>query len=144
MEFQVRRAQCDVPSSITLDNGDLLVMDGSAQSEYAHRTVSGCQGPRVNLIFRWVTQHTSSCPPAGVAGSCVHGSAAPGSRGWGRGGVGENKWIPFWGSVLRFSILVFFLLVNTWTLCTFLGDKTTLLLQEYGLFFLCTAEYASS
>ena len=28
--FQVRRAPGDVPSSITLDHGDLLVMDGSA------------------------------------------------------------------------------------------------------------------
>ena len=37
--FQVRRVPFDVPSSITLDHGDLLVMDGSAQSEYAHRTV---------------------------------------------------------------------------------------------------------
>ena len=38
MVFQVRRVPGDVPSSITLDLGDLLVMDGSAQSEYAHRT----------------------------------------------------------------------------------------------------------
>ena len=35
VEFQVCRAPWDVPSSITLDHGDLLVMDGSAQSEYA-------------------------------------------------------------------------------------------------------------
>ena len=68
--FQVRRALGDVPSSITLDHGDLLVMDGSAQSEYAHRTVSGLQGPRVNLTHRWVTQHAASCPLAGVVG-CV-------------------------------------------------------------------------
>ena len=39
--FQVRRAPGDVPSSVALDHGDLLVMDGSAQSEYAHRTVPG-------------------------------------------------------------------------------------------------------
>ena len=39
--FQVRRASSDVPSSITLDHGDLLVMSGSAQSEYAQRTVPG-------------------------------------------------------------------------------------------------------
>ena len=68
--FQVRRVPGDVPSSITLDHGDLLVMDGSAQSEYAHRTVPGLQGPRVNLTFRWVTQHAASCPLAGVVG-CV-------------------------------------------------------------------------
>ena len=65
-----RRASCNFPSSIRLDHGDLLVMDGQAQVEYAHRTVSGLQGPRVNLTFRWVTQHAASCPPAGVVG-CV-------------------------------------------------------------------------
>ena len=50
VEFQVRRASWDVP------HGDLLVMDGSAQSEYAHRTVPGLQGLQVNLTYRWVTQ----------------------------------------------------------------------------------------
>ena len=68
---------CDVPSSITLDHGDVLVMDGSAQSEYAHRTVPGLQGPWVNLTYRWVTQHAASCPLAGVVGcvlpTCVQG-----------------------------------------------------------------------
>ena len=62
VEFQVRRASCDVPSSITLDHGHLLVMDGFAQLEYAHRTVSGLQGPRVNLTYRWVTQHNALRP----------------------------------------------------------------------------------
>ena len=67
VEFMVRRrASSDVPSSITLDHGDLLVMDGSPQSEYAHRTVPGLQGPLVNLTYRWVAQHTASCPLAGV------------------------------------------------------------------------------
>ena len=64
--FQVRRVPGDVPSSITLDHGDLLVMDGSAQSEYAHHTVPGLQGPQVNFSYRWVTQHIASCPLAGV------------------------------------------------------------------------------
>ena len=80
----------DVPSSITLDHGDLLVMDGSAQSEYAHRTVPGLQGPRVNLTFRWVTQHAASCPLAGVVGcvlpTCVQGLAELGSQVVGDGG----------------------------------------------------------
>ena len=67
--IEVRRASSDVPSSITLDHGD-LVMHGPAQLEYAHRTVSGLQGPRVNLTYRWVAQHTASCPLAGVVG-CV-------------------------------------------------------------------------
>ena len=58
VEFEVhRRASSDVQSSITLDHGDLLVMDGLAQLEYAHRTVSGLQGPWVDLTYRWVTSH---------------------------------------------------------------------------------------
>ena len=84
VEFQVRRASWEAPSSITLDHGDLLVVDGLAQSEHAHRTVSRLQGPRENLAFRWVTQHAASCPLAGVVGcvlsSCVQGLAEPGSR----------------------------------------------------------------
>ena len=85
--FQVhRRALSYVPSSITLDHSDLQVMDGPAQMEYAHRTVSGLQGPRVNLTYRWVT--LASCPLAGVVGcvlpSCVQGSPEPNFRSLGR------------------------------------------------------------
>ena len=63
-----RRAPGNVPSSIRLDHGDVLDMDGLAQSEYAHCTVPGLQGPRVNLTYRWVAQHTASCPLAGLIG----------------------------------------------------------------------------
>ena len=67
VEFQVRRRATDgVPSPTSLDHGDLLVMDGLAQSECVHRTVSGLQCPRVNLTFRWITQHIASCPITGV------------------------------------------------------------------------------
>ena len=86
VEFKVRRVSDSVTSSITLDHGDVLVMDGSAQSEYLHCTMPGLQGPRVNLTYRWVAQHTASCPLAGVVGcllpSCVQGLAEPGSRFW--------------------------------------------------------------
>ena len=64
----------------------------------------GLQGPRVNLTYRWVTQHAASCPPAGVVGcvlpSCVQASAEPGSRGLREG---ENKWTFFgvWSSLCR-------------------------------------------
>ena len=88
-----RRAPGKVPSPITLDHGDLLVVDGSAQSEYVHRTVPGLQGLQVNLTYRWVTQNAASCPLAGVVGcvlsTCVQGLAEPGSRGL---GIGETKW----------------------------------------------------
>ena len=114
--FQVRRVPGDVPSSDTLDHGDLLVMDFSAQSEYEQCTTSGLQGPRVNLTYRWVTQHAASCPLAGVVGcvlpTCAQGLAEPGSR-WLV--IGENKWFSFWGLVLLLLFLVSFLLCSTWT-----------------------------
>ena len=108
-----RRVQGEVPSLITLDHGDLLVMDGLTQSEYVHCTASGLQGPRVNLTFRWVAQHIASCPLAGAVGcvlpSCVQGLTEPGPRGeWG----GENKWSSSWGLVLLLLILVSVLLIG--------------------------------
>ena len=113
--FQVRRVPRDVPSSITLDHGDLFVMDGSTQLEYAHRTVPGQQGPRVNLTYRWFTQHAASCPLAGVVGcvlpTCMQGLVEPNSRGLGEG---ENKWPSSWGLALLLLILVSALLVSTW------------------------------
>ena len=97
-----------------MDNGDLLVMDGLTQSEYVHCTVSGLQGHRVNLTFRWVAQHMASCPLAGAVGcvlpSCVQGLAEPGPRGeW----SGENKWSSSWSLVLLLLILVSVLLIGT-------------------------------
>ena len=90
VEFMVRRrAPGKVPSSIRLDHGDILVMDGLAQSEYEHYTASGLQGPRVNLTYRWLAQHTASCPPAGVVDcvlpTCAQGLVEPNSR-WLGGG----------------------------------------------------------
>ena len=78
VEFEVhRRVSGDVPSSIQLDHGDLLVMDGPAQLEYAHRTFSRLHRTRLNLPYRWVTRHTASCPLAGVVG-CVLPTSAQG------------------------------------------------------------------
>ena len=114
MEFQVRRAPGNFPFSIRLDHGDALVTDGPAQSEYEHCTASEPQGPRVNLTYRWVAQHTASCPLAGVVGcllpTCAQGLVEPGSRGLGEG---ENKWSSSWGLVLLLLILVCVLLVGT-------------------------------
>ena len=115
MEFMVRRrGSGNFPSSIRLDHGDVLVMDGQAQSEYEHCTASELQGPRVNLTHRWVAQHTTSGPLAGVVGcllpTCVQGLVVPSSR-W--LGEGENKWSSSWGLVLLLLILVSVLLVST-------------------------------
>ena len=116
VEFEVRRrASGNVPSSIRLDHGDVLVMDGPAQSEYEHCTASELQGPRVNLTNRWVAQHTASCPQAGVVGcvlpTCAQGLVEPSSRWFGEG---EKKWSSSWGLVLLLLILVSVLLVSTW------------------------------
>ena len=98
VEFMVRRrASGNVPSSIRLDHGNVLVMDGPAQPEYAYRTVPGLQGHRVNLTYRWVAQHTASCPLAGAVGcalpTCAQGLADPGPR---VGSFGEPNWTMFW------------------------------------------------
>ena len=61
-----RRASENTPSQIRLDHGDLLVMDGLTQLEYEHSTASELEGPRVNLTFRWISQHIRSCPLAGL------------------------------------------------------------------------------
>ena len=116
VEFMVRRrGSGNFPSSIRLDHGDVRVMDGLAQSEYEHCTASGLQGPRVNLIYRWVAQHTASCPLVGVVGcvlpTCAQGLVVPSSR-WLRDG--EIKWSSSWGLVLFLLILVYVLLVSTW------------------------------
>ena len=92
MEFMVRRrALGKVPSSIRLDHGDVLVMDGLAQSEYEHCTAPGLQGPRVNLSYRWVAQHTASCPLAGVVGgvlpTCAQCQPSQVPVGWGKGKI---------------------------------------------------------
>ena len=110
----LRRARSEVPSLITLDDGDLLVMDGLTQSENVHCTASGLQGPRDNLTFLWVAQHIASSPLAGAVGcvlpSCVQGLADPGPQGeW----VGGNKWSSSWGLVLLLLILVSALLIGT-------------------------------
>ena len=43
-----------------------LVMDGLAQLEYEHSTSSELQGPRVNLTYRWITQHNPTCKALGA------------------------------------------------------------------------------
>ena len=115
VEFKVRRVSDSVTSSITLNHGDVLVMDGSAQSEYLHCTMPGLQFPRVNLTYRWVAQHTASCPLAGVVGcllpSCVQGLAEPGSRFWEKG---ENNWSFSLGLAFLLFILMTVLLVSIW------------------------------
>ena len=59
----------DEGSLCWLDHGDIIVMDGQCQDEFLHRTAPGREQERINVTFRWVKQHVSSCPlfKAGVA-----------------------------------------------------------------------------
>ena len=90
-------------------------MDGLAQSEYEHCMASELQGPRVSLTYRWVAQHTASCPLGDVVccvlPTCAQGLVVPSSR-W--LGEGENRWSSSWRLVLLLLILVSVLLVGTW------------------------------
>ena len=84
-----RRTPEKTLSQIWLDHGDLLVMDGLTQYEYEHSTASELEGPRVDLTYRWISQHIRSCPLAGLIGSALpsdaQDSAEPHSRSGGRG-----------------------------------------------------------
>ena len=57
-----RRAPCDTPSSIRLDHGDILVIDGLAPSENVHRTMPGLQGPQIKRAYCWKTQYSAVAP----------------------------------------------------------------------------------
>ena len=89
-----RRASENTPSQIRLDHGDLLVMDGLTQLEYVHSTASELEGPRVNLTYRWISQHIRSCPLAGLIGGALPSDAQdlaePHSRGGGRGNQNDH------------------------------------------------------
>ena len=82
--FRRRRQSCpsDEGRSCRLDHGDILVMNGQCQDEFLHRTDLGREQDRINITFRWVKQHVSSCPllKAGVAcclPTCAQGSSGP-------------------------------------------------------------------
>ena len=72
--------------SCRLSHGDLLVMDGKCQDEYHHCTSPGLADRRVNITYRWIRNHASSCPlAAGVLGTlptCVQGSPVLGPVSW--------------------------------------------------------------
>ena len=68
--------------SCWLGHGDILVMGWPMPDEFLHRTDPGREQERINLTFRCVKQHASSCPlfKAGVAcclPTCVQGCSFP-------------------------------------------------------------------
>ena len=63
-----------------LDHGAILVMDGQCQDEFFHCTDPGLEQERINVTFRWIRQHTASCPlRTGLVcclPTCAQGSSA--------------------------------------------------------------------
>ena len=82
--FRWRRQSCpsDEGGSCCLGHDDILVMDGQCQDEFLHRTSPGRDQERINITFRWVKQHVSSCLLFGTGVACclptgAHGSSVP-------------------------------------------------------------------
>ena len=120
--FRWRRQSCssNEDSSCRLDHGDILVMDGQCQDEFHHRTSPGREQDRINITFRWVKQHVTSCPlfKAGVA--CCLPTCAQGSSDLVMGNTINGVFWVFWfllGVLCIWGVLA--LLVSL--LCTRLG-----------------------
>ena len=74
--FKLRhRASKNSPSQIPLDHGDVLVMDGLTKLEYEHSTAFELEGPRVNLTYRWMSQHVRSCSLSSLIGGALPSDA---------------------------------------------------------------------
>ena len=70
-----RRNPWNDETEIRLDHGDLLVMDGLTQSQYDHSTACELSGPRVNLTYRWISQHIEPRPLADSIGGALPSDA---------------------------------------------------------------------
>ena len=95
-------------------------MHGQCQDEFLHCTDPGLERERINVTFRWIRQHTASCPlRTGVVcclPTCAQGSSAAFARVVGNGAFGE-----FWallGALCMWRVLA--LLVYS-LMCTRLG-----------------------
>ena len=70
--------------SCWLGHGDILVMDGQCQDEFRHCTDPGSEQERIIVTFRWIRQHTTSCPlRAGVVcclPTCARGFSFSGTE----------------------------------------------------------------
>ena len=82
--FKWRRQPCpnDEGHLSCLGHGDILVMDGHCQDKFLHLSDLCREQERINVTFRWIKQHVSSCPlfKAGVARrlpTCAQGSSVP-------------------------------------------------------------------
>ena len=81
--FRWRRQSCpsDEGHFCWLDHGDILVMDGQCQDEFLHRTDPGWAQDRINVTFRWVKQHASSCLLLRTGVACCLPTCAQGLSG---------------------------------------------------------------
>ena len=75
-----------------------LLCDGRCQDKFLHRTDPCREQERINITFRWIKQHNSSCPlfKTGVAfclPTCAQGLSAPVM--W-DSGVGFGIFWAFW------------------------------------------------
>ena len=81
--FRWRRQSClDGEGHLCwLGHSDILVMDGQCQDEFLHCTDPGLEQERINVTFRWIRQHTTSCPlRTGVVcclPTCAQGFSVP-------------------------------------------------------------------
>ena len=104
-------------NSCYLGHGDILVMDGQCQDEFLHCTNPCLEQERINVTFRWIRQHTVSCPlRAGVVcclPTCAQCFSAPVME----NGGSSTFWV-LWGllgvlCVWRILVLLVFSLTLT-------------------------------
>ena len=121
--FRWRRQSClaDEGGSCRLDHGDILVMDGQCQDEFLHRTNPGREQDRINITFRWVKQHVSSCPLLRTAVACCLPTCAQGSS------------VPVMGNVLYGVFWFFWFLLGVLCIWGVLAWLVSLLCTRLGL-----------
>ena len=78
-------------------------MDGRCQDKFLHRTDPCREQERINITFRWIKQHVSSCPlfRTGVAcclPTCAQGLSVP--------VMGNSGYGIFWGFLASLLCLV--------------------------------------
>ena len=106
--FRWRRQSCpdDEGHLCWLGHGDILVMDGQCQD----RTDPGREQERINVTFRCVKQHVSSCPLFRTGVACCLPTCAKGSSVSAMGNVSSGIFWVLWfllGVLCIWRVLVF-------------------------------------
>lgn len=71
--FELKRNGAKKPSlRLFLGDGDLCTMEGLTQKHYRHRVPpekkGKCEGARINLTWRWIVEHSRTCPQRACGG----------------------------------------------------------------------------